>query len=108
MVVLRLAGWLLILAALAVLLLHDVWGWHQTGTWRMIPAGTLWFDLHRASLLLAQPAIERHVAVWLWNPVILTILQWPAAAVLGVPGVVLLMIGRRRPPIGRRRIFFRK
>jgi hypothetical protein len=107
MLVLRLIGWLLILAALAVLL-YDAWGWHQTGAWRMIPAGQLWFDLDRSSLNLAQAAIERHVWRFLWFPVISTILQWPAAAVLGVPGIVLVLIGRRRPPIGRRRIFFRK
>jgi hypothetical protein len=105
--VLRLIGWLLIVAALAVLL-YAAWRWHQTGAWRMIPAGQLWFDLDRNSLLLAQPAIERHVARWLWSPVIATILQWPAWAVLGVPGIVLLLIGRRRQSIGRRRIFFRK
>ena len=105
---LRLIGWLLILAALFVLLRHDVWGWYQTGTWRMIPAGQVWFDLDRSSLNMAQAVIERYVARFLWFPVIATILQWPAALVLGVPGIVLLMIGRRRPPIGRRKIFFRR
>ena len=107
MIVLRLIGWVLIIAALAVLL-NEAWGWYQSGAWRPLAAGKLWFDLDRGSLLLAQPAIERHVARWLWNPVISTILQWPAWAVLGVPGIVLLAIGRRRPPISRRRIFFRK
>ena len=105
---LRLIGWLLILAALAVLLWYDVWGWYQTGTWRMVRAGQVWFNLDRSSLNMAQAGIERHVARFLWFPVIATILQWPAALVLGVPGIVLLMIGRRRPPIGRRRIFFRR
>jgi hypothetical protein len=105
---LRLIGWLLILAALFVLLRYDAWGWYHTGTLRMIPAGQVWFDLDRSSLNMAQAGIERHVARFLWFPVIATILQWPAALVLGVPGLVLLMIGRRRPPIGRRRIFFRR
>jgi len=107
MLVLRLLGWLLIIAALAVLA-SEAWAWHQNGTWRMTQAGKLWFDLDRSSLNLAQAVIERHVWRFLWFPVISTILQWPAAAVLGVPGIVLLLIGRRRPPIGRRRIFFRK
>jgi hypothetical protein len=105
--VLRLIGWLLIIAAL-FFVLSEAWAWHQTGTWRMIPTGQRWYDINRSSLLLIQPAIERHVARWLWSPVITTILQWPAWAVLGVPGIVLLLIGRRRRPIGRRRIFFRK
>ena len=105
---LRLIGWLLILAALAVLLWCDVRGWYRTGTWRMIPAGQVWFNLHHSSLNLAQAVIERYVARFLWFPVIATILQWPAVLVLGVPGLVLLIIGHRRPPIGRRRIFFRR
>jgi hypothetical protein len=105
---LRLIGWLLILAGLAVLLWYDVWGWYRTGTWRMVRAGQLWFDLDRSSLNLVQAGIERHVARFLWFGVIEPVLQWPAALVLAVPGIVLLMIGRRRPPIGRRRIFFRR
>ena len=31
-----------------------------------------------------QPAIERHVAEWLWDPVVLTILTTPAWLVLGL------------------------
>src|SRR5262245_47558760 len=65
MVVVRFVGWLLIIAALAVLL-NEAWGWYRNGQWATISAGKLWFDLHRDSLLLAQPAIERHVARWLW------------------------------------------
>ena len=105
---LRLVGWLLILAALAVLLWYDVRGWYRTGAWRMVRAVQVWFDLDHSSLNLAQAVIERYVARFLWFPVIATILQWPAVLVLGVPGVVIWMIGRRRPPIGRRRIFFRR
>jgi len=74
---LRLIGWLLILAALFVLLRYDAWGWYQTRTWRMIPAGQVWFDIHHSSLNLAQAVIERYVARFLWFPVIATILQWP-------------------------------
>src|SRR5262249_61472331 len=86
MVVVRFVGWLLIIAALAVLL-NEAWGWYRNGQWATISAGKLWFDLHRDSLLLAQPAIERHVARSLWSPVIATLLQWPAWAVLGGPRV---------------------
>lgn len=107
MIVLRFLGWLLIIFALAVLL-NDAWRSYQVGHWTMIRAGQLWFDLDRDSLQLAQPAIERHVARWLWFPVIATILEWPAAAVLGVPGLLLAILARRRVPIGQRRIFSRR
>ncbi len=101
----RLIGWLLVLAALA-LLAREAAGWWRAGDWQVVPAGKLWFDLHRTSLQLAQPAIERHVWPFLWNPVILTVLQWPAWAVIGVPGLILALTRRpRRGPRPSRRIF---
>ena len=103
----RLIGWVFFLAGLSVLV-RDALVSIDTKHWVPIALGQLWFDIDRSSLNLAQAGIERHVARFLWFPVIATILQWPAALVLGVPGLVLLMIGRRRPPIGRRRIFFRR
>ena len=39
--------------------------------------GDFWFLVHQKSLQLMQPAIERHIAVWLWDPVFLFILQSP-------------------------------
>jgi hypothetical protein len=107
MVVLRFLGWLLIIFALAVLL-NDIWRSIQVGHWMMIKSGQLWFDLDRDSLQLAQPAVERHIARWLWFPVIATILEWPAALVLGIPGLLLALLFRRRVRIGQRRIFARK
>lgn len=54
--------------------------------------GAWWFALHRDSLQLLQPALERHVAIWLWDPVMLTVLQWPLALLLGAIGVALLAL----------------
>lgn len=62
------------------------------GVWDMIFAGRLravgewWFMLHSASLQTAQPAIERHIAPWLWDPLILSVLEMRA-------GVLLLGLG---------------
>lgn len=58
--------------------------------------GAWWFMLHRNSLQLLQPALERHVAVWLWDPVMLTLLQWPLAVILAVPGAALMFAASRR------------
>jgi hypothetical protein len=66
----------------------------QTGALRAL--GSWWFMLHRDSLQLLQPALERHVAVWLWDPVLLTVLQWPFVAVLAAPGLALAVLGRGR------------
>ena len=86
----RAAGWVL-LALAAVVAAVDLLisgGLRAFGAW--------WFMLDRDSLQLLQPALERHVAVWLWDPVMLTVLQWPMAAILAVPGVLLRLLGRRR------------
>jgi hypothetical protein len=59
--------------------------------------GETWFAIHQNSLLLLQPAIERHVAVWLWDPVMQTLLEQPTWLVLGVLGAILVLLGRKKP-----------
>ena len=93
-IVLRVIGWLLVAGALAVAV-REAMIWVQSGEWAPIAAGQLWFDIHRDSLQLAQPAIERYILPALWDPVILTVLQWPAWAVLGLPGLVLAWLADR-------------
>jgi len=61
--------------------------------------GKTWYDLNPNSLQLLQPAIERHVAVWLWNPVIQTVLEQPTWLVLGVVGSILILLGRKKKPL---------
>ena len=51
----------------------------RDGALRFADVGELWFMLHPNSLQLLQPAIERHLAPFLWDPVLLTILTLPAA-----------------------------
>lgn len=58
--------------------------------------GDWWFAIHKDSLLLAQPAIERHVLPVLWDPVVVTVLQWPLAVVIAVLGLLLALFLRRR------------
>ncbi len=69
----------------------------DTHPFKMAPLGQRWFDLHKDSLLLVQPAIERHIAVWLWPP-FQWVLQQPAWLVPAVGGAVLALfkIVRRR------------
>ena len=88
MIIGRAIGWILLTAALLVFG-RDLFAWYATTTFDPIVAGKLWFDLDHASLNLVQAVIQRYVAAWLWDPVIETILLWPATLVLGVPGLVL-------------------
>jgi hypothetical protein len=101
MIIGRIIGWLLVLAALVVLV-ADLIGWLDTHHLAFAAAGQLWFEVSPSTLELAQPAIQRHLAPWLWDPVLQTILLWPAVLVLGVPGAALLWLFRPRDRRRRR------
>lgn len=58
--------------------------------------GKVWFTIHADSLQLLQPAIERHIAPWLWIDVVQPILVTPAYVDFLVLGAVLALIFRRR------------
>jgi hypothetical protein len=99
MIILRIIGWILLLLAAAIFA-RDMLASIDVGTLSLIAVGELWFKLHQTSLQVAEPAIARHIPVigpWLWHPVISTILTWPATAVIGITGVLLVRLARRRP-----------
>ena len=112
----RLLGWICIVLAAAAMA-HDLWLWTDgapvaalTSLWAGEPPpfhlsvfGELWFMLHPESLQLTQPAIERHLVPWLWDPVLINVLLAPASISLAVLGVVLLLLSGLR----RRRFRFR-
>ena len=91
----RLLGWLSI--ALALLAFGgDYLRWLQSGSLQFAALGELWYRLHPGSLNLAQAVIQRYLFPQLWDPGIVTILTWPAAAVLGGLGIILLIVFRKR------------
>ena len=90
-----LAGWVLAAAAL-VAFANDLISFAQTGTYRVIPAGQVWFDIHVASLNLMQAVVQRFLHPLLWDPVIATMLQWPAWSLLGAPAAVFIAIAPNR------------
>jgi peptidoglycan/LPS O-acetylase OafA/YrhL len=61
--------------------------------------GYVWNMINSSSLQLLQPAIERHVAEWLWNPVILSVLTAPAFLVFAILGAILMLLGRKKKPL---------
>ena len=92
--ILRVIGWLLLLAAL-ILLGVDFHGWITSGHWKATLAGDLWHRLSPNSLALLQPAIERHIWPPLWHHAVLPVLIQPAWLDLGVLGLILVVIPRR-------------
>jgi hypothetical protein len=92
----RIIGWVLALAGLGALIADLTAA--GSGGLRFHAVGEWWFRLSPGSLQLAQPAIERHVAPFLWDPVILTVLEAPAAlAGLGAGAALIgVSLVRRR------------
>ncbi len=98
MVVGRVIGWLFLAAAIATL------GWDLAdavggGGWQSAALGSRWFQTHSTSLGFAQVIFQRFIPAigpWLWDPLIQTVLLWPAWAVFGAPGIVLSFFFRRR------------
>ncbi|MEX0810133.1 MAG: hypothetical protein WD044_15515 [Dongiaceae bacterium] len=105
MIVLRLIGWLLIAAALA-LLAREVYLWLVAGQWSIVSGYQLWFDLHQSSLHGLQATIERNLSTGIWNG-IRTVLGAPAWLLLGIPGLLLALVRRRRRRADSKRRYFK-
>lgn len=93
--VFKILGWVLLFASIAVLVDDSITAF-QTGTFRMAAAGEVWFHLDPDSLNAVQSFIQRYVSVWVWDKVMVPILLAPALAVLGIPALIFLFIGRKR------------
>jgi hypothetical protein len=102
MIVLRVVGGLLCAVAL-VAVMADLSLWISSGAWHSATVADHWQRINPHTLNLAQAVIERYVSAWLWDFVIRIILGWPTWAVLGVPGIILLALPRRRTRRRRRR-----
>lgn len=84
-------GWFLLAAVIALVYDGTKTLGSGDGEIVMTPLGQHWFNIHAASLNISQAAIERHVAPWLWDPVITSILTTPAW--VHDPGFCLLLYG---------------
>lgn len=96
MIVGRVLGWILVFAGIFILA-TDLFGWLDDGVLAFVTAGELWFTFHNGSLNLIQAVTQRYIFPELWDPILVTVLLWPAFLVLGVPGLILSWAFRRRP-----------
>ena len=90
----RRIAWLLValFGGLAILFfVLDALGYSMSGDWKMTALGQRWFEFDRDSLLLIQPAIERHIAPSLWPPAQWTLTQ-PAWIVALAPAVFFWLL----------------
>jgi hypothetical protein len=58
------------------------------------PLGAALFRLDAALLNTAQAGLQRHVAPWAWNDVVLPVIERPAWFAPAVLGAVFLVLGR--------------
>lgn len=98
----RILGWLLIAVALLALG-GDGLRWLETGVTTFISLGDFWARLDPPTHSLMQTIGRDYLPPVLWDPGLATLLRWPAAAVLGLFGLALLLIFRRRGSKRRQR-----
>ncbi len=91
---------LLCLALAFILLVYDGTRMIANHTFQATPVGDLWAAIDQNSLLLLQPAIERHVSVWLWQAVLQPyFLEQPAWLILAILGLIFSWLGRKKKPV---------
>jgi hypothetical protein len=88
-------GWALAAIAL-ITLAYELSAYAETGRYRVIPVGELWFNVHVASLNLIQAVVQRYLHPFLWDPIITAVLQWPAWSLLGAPAAILVAVAPKR------------
>ena len=59
----------------------------------------IWTLLHAASLQQLQPLIEKNAPPWLWDPVVVTVLNAPTFVAFGIVGAMLVLLGRHKKPL---------
>ena len=53
--------------------------------------GEVWYYIHPYSLQIIQPIVERYIMVFLWDPLLLTLLQLPFGLFILFLGFLLLL-----------------
>ena len=72
----------------------DLFQWYQTNGFNLTDLGSFWYSFHPSSLQLLEPAVTRYLSPFLWDPIFITVLLYPATSVFGVPGLLLVLLTR--------------
>jgi hypothetical protein len=65
---------------------------------RLTRLDEFWNDVHQASQAAFHARVDG-ISPWLWNGVVKVILNQPVWAIMGVLGILLLLVFRRRKPL---------
>ena len=91
MIIFVLIGSLFLIAS-AIAFVNDAMGAIDAGHLSLTPLGKVWFDLDPSSLNLSQAIIQRYTLPEIWDPAIVTILNWPAIFVFAALGVFFIIV----------------
>jgi hypothetical protein len=95
---LRLTGYLAVAAGFVALVIDGARSIADSAV-GFTPLGDVVQAVVQERFQLIQPAIERNIHPWLWDPLLLTLLKAPAAAAALLVGFALLWLGRRPPKV---------
>lgn len=85
----------LVFLALAVVSLgYELLLWVETGRYRVLTLGELWYSVDPGGLNLAQAIVQRYVSPDLWDGPILALLLRPGWPTFAFSGVLLLIVTR--------------
>jgi hypothetical protein len=90
---------LISLAAAFILVIYDGTKSIAGSSLSLTTVRALWELINAGSLAKVKPLIDHYAGGLLWDPVMLSILAAPAWALLGVFGILLLIIGRKKRPL---------
>ena len=101
MVLGRVISWIIFLLAIAAAG-SDLWGLYDTGYYAAASIGELWQRIDAESLATLRGPLESVGSGWLWDPLMVDILNLPAALSLAVLAFICIWLFRRREKRRRR------
>ncbi len=90
---------LLLLALAFIFVVYDGIRSISDGGLLFTKASYVWNVVHDRSLQSFQAAVEQHAGGDIWKLAVLPVLEQPGAAVFGMLGIILVLLGRKKKPL---------
>ncbi len=90
---------LFFLAAAFILVIYDGTKSIAGNNLYLTSVRTLWELINAGSLARLKPVISAYAGGLIWDPGMVTVLEAPSWALLGVVGILLILLGRKKKPL---------
>jgi hypothetical protein len=90
---------LICLAAAFILLIYDGTKSIAGNNLYLTTVRALWELINAGSLARLRPLIEPYAGGLLWDPAMVSILAAPSWSLLGLLGILLILLGRKKKPL---------